>query len=58
MYFDSDAVVKLARQEVCSADLVSWLDKHDDGPLVPSALVEVEVLRSAAPISSASYRSP
>ncbi|MFV2025681.1 MULTISPECIES: type II toxin-antitoxin system VapC family toxin [unclassified Solwaraspora] len=52
IYLDSAAVVKLVRQEVCSADLVSWLNKHDDVPLVSSALVEVEVpraLRRAAP---------
>ncbi|WP_431900082.1 type II toxin-antitoxin system VapC family toxin [Micromonospora chalcea] len=52
MYFDPDAVVKLARQEACSIDLVSWLNNHDDAPLVSSALVEVEVpraLRRSAP---------
>ncbi|GIJ36629.1 type II toxin-antitoxin system VapC family toxin [Micromonospora sediminimaris] len=46
IYLDSAAVVKLVRQEMCSADLVSWLNKHDDVPLVSSALVEVEVPRA------------
>jgi predicted nucleic acid-binding protein len=52
IYLDSAAVVKLVRQEACSADLVSWLDGFDDVPLVSSALVEVEVpgaLRRSAP---------
>ncbi len=52
IYLDSAAVVKLVRQESCSADLVSWLNSHDDVPLVSSALVEVEVpraLRRSAP---------
>ncbi|MEV6814278.1 VapC toxin family PIN domain ribonuclease, partial [Micromonospora sp. NPDC051296] len=52
IYLDSAAVVKLVRQEACSADLVSWLNTHDDVPLVSSALVEVEVpraLRRSAP---------
>ncbi|WP_432955064.1 type II toxin-antitoxin system VapC family toxin [Micromonospora haikouensis] len=46
IYLDSAAVVKLVRQEACSADLVSWLNAHDDAPLVSSALVEVEVPRA------------
>lgn len=49
---DSAAVVKLVRQEAHSADLVFWLNTHDDVPLVSSALVEVEVptaLRRSAP---------
>ncbi|WFE62894.1 type II toxin-antitoxin system VapC family toxin [Micromonospora sp. WMMD714] len=52
IYLDSAAVVKLVRQEECSADLVSWLNTHNDVPLVSSALVEVEVpraLRRSAP---------
>jgi predicted nucleic acid-binding protein len=52
IYLDSAAVVKLVRQEACSTDLVSWLNAHDDVPLVSSALVEVEVpgaLRRSAP---------
>ncbi|MFF5076273.1 type II toxin-antitoxin system VapC family toxin [Actinoplanes sp. NPDC000266] len=52
IYLDSAAVVKLVRQEACSADLVSWLNEHQDVPLVSSALVEVEVpraLRRSAP---------
>ena len=52
IYLDSAAIVKLVRQEACSADLVSWLNTHDDVPLVSSALVEVEVpraLRRSAP---------
>lgn len=52
IYLDSAAVVKLVRQEACSADLVSWLNAHDDVPLISSALVEVEVpraLRRSAP---------
>jgi predicted nucleic acid-binding protein len=52
IYLDSAAVVKLVRQEAHSADLVTWLNAHQDVPLVSSALVEVEVpraLRRAAP---------
>ncbi|MEU8263862.1 hypothetical protein AB0C02_24955 [Micromonospora sp. NPDC048999] len=52
IYLDSAAVVKLVRQEACSADLVSRLNTHDDVPLASSALVEVEVpgaLRRSAP---------
>ncbi|MET8359713.1 type II toxin-antitoxin system VapC family toxin [Micromonospora sp. NPDC005171] len=52
IYLDSAAVVKLVRQEECSADLVSWLNSHGDVPLASSALVEVEVpraLRRSAP---------
>ena len=40
------------RQEAGSTELVSWLNSHDDVPLVSSALVEVEVpraLRRSAP---------
>ena len=46
IYLDSAAVIKLVRQEARTADLVSWLNKHDDVPLVSSALVEVEVPRA------------
>jgi predicted nucleic acid-binding protein len=52
IYLDSAAVVKLVRQEPHSAELVAWLNAHDDAPLVSSALVEVEVpraLRRSAP---------
>lgn len=52
IYLDSAAVVKLVRQEPHSADLVAWLNAHQDVPLVSSALVEVEVpraLRRSAP---------
>ncbi|MEU8116075.1 type II toxin-antitoxin system VapC family toxin [Micromonospora sp. NPDC048947] len=46
IYLDSAAVVKLVRQEACSADLVSWINAQGDVPLVSSALVEVEVPRA------------
>ncbi|MGC4868040.1 type II toxin-antitoxin system VapC family toxin [Micromonospora sp. DT53] len=52
IYLDSAAVIKLVRQEACTADLVSWLNSHGDVPLASSALVEVEVprvLRRSAP---------
>jgi predicted nucleic acid-binding protein len=52
IYLDSAAVVKLVRQEDHSADLVAWLNTHQEAPLVSSALVEVEVpraLRRSAP---------
>lgn len=52
IYLDSAAVVKLVRQEAHSAELVAWLNAHQDVPLVSSALVEVEVpraLRRSAP---------
>jgi predicted nucleic acid-binding protein len=54
IYLDSAAVVKLVRQEDHSADLVTWLNSHQDVPLVSSALVEVEVpraLRRSAPLA-------
>ena len=52
IYLDSAAVVKLIRQETHSAELVTWLNAHDDAPLVSSTLVEVEVpgaVRRSAP---------
>jgi uncharacterized protein len=52
IYLDSAAVLKLARQEEHSADLVDWLNTHADVPLVSSVLIEVEVprvLRRSAP---------
>ena len=52
IYLDSAAVVKLVRQESHTAELVAWLNTHQDAPLVSSALVEVEVpraLRRSAP---------
>ena len=52
IYLDTAAVVKLLRLESGSAELVSWLNEHDDAPLVSSTLIEVEVpraLRRSAP---------
>ena len=52
IYLDSAAVVKLVRQESHTAELVAWLNAHQDAPLVSSALIEVEVpraLRRSAP---------
>lgn len=52
IYLDSAAVVKLVRREPASAELVEWLNKRSEEPLVSSALVEVEVpraLRRSAP---------
>ncbi|MBL7256737.1 type II toxin-antitoxin system VapC family toxin [Paractinoplanes lichenicola] len=46
IYLDSAAVVKLVRQEAHSADLVAWLNAHEDVPLISSALIEVEVPRA------------
>lgn len=46
IYLDSAAIVKLVRQEDHSAELVGWLNAHQDEPLVASALVEVEVPRA------------
>ena len=52
IYLDSAAIVKLVRSEAYTADLVSWLNAHENAPLVSSALVEIEVpraLRRSAP---------
>jgi uncharacterized protein len=52
IYLDSGAVVKLARPEEHSSDLVDWLNARADVPLVSSVLIEVEVprvLRRSAP---------
>lgn len=52
IYLDSAAVVKLVRQEPHTAELVAWLNTHQEAALVSSALVEVEVsraLRRSAP---------
>jgi predicted nucleic acid-binding protein len=46
IYLDSAAVIKLIRPEEHSAELISWLNAHNDVPLVSSALVEVEVPRA------------
>ncbi|RCV53827.1 type II toxin-antitoxin system VapC family toxin [Marinitenerispora sediminis] len=53
IYLDSAALVKLARTELHSADLVEWLDNRSPGEsLAASSLVQVEVpraLRRSAP---------
>jgi uncharacterized protein len=52
IYLDTSAVVKLVRSEDFSEDLVGWLNKRSDRPLVSSALVEIELpraLRRSAP---------
>jgi predicted nucleic acid-binding protein len=46
IYLDSAAVVKLARVERETVELVSWLNARPDMSLVSSALVEVEVARA------------
>ena len=46
IYLDSSAVVKLVHNEVGTAELVGWLRRHANNPLVSSALVEVEVPRA------------
>jgi predicted nucleic acid-binding protein len=46
IYLDSAAVVKLARAEQGTAQLVSWLNGRPDTALVSSVLIEVEVPRA------------
>lgn len=46
IYLDSNAIVKIIREEHESAELVSWLNEHPDDELVTSALAEVEVPRA------------
>lgn len=46
IYLDSAAVLKLARIERETAQLVGWLNARPDTPLVSSALIEVEVPRA------------
>ena len=46
IYLDTSALVKLARQEPASDDLVTWLGGHPDSALVSSALAEVELPRA------------
>ena len=56
IYLDSAAVVKLARAERETAELVSWLNARPDMSLVSSVVVEVEVasaLRRHAPAALA-----
>ena len=45
IYLDSSVVVKLVHEEPESGDLESWLS-GDEGPLVTSALTEIEVERA------------
>ncbi|MBJ7608089.1 MAG: type II toxin-antitoxin system VapC family toxin [Candidatus Dormibacteraeota bacterium] len=46
IYLESSAVVKLARRETHTEDLITWLAERHDAPLVSSALVEIEVPRA------------
>ncbi|MHB8620042.1 MAG: type II toxin-antitoxin system VapC family toxin [Chloroflexota bacterium] len=46
IYVDSSAVVKMARRESGTTELVGWLNSRSDAALVSSALVEVEVTRA------------
>jgi uncharacterized protein len=46
IYLDSNALVKMIRQEDESTPLINWLNGHPDDELVSSALVEVEVPRA------------
>ena len=46
IYLDSNALVKLIREENESAQLITWLSVQPDGEFVSSALVEVEVPRA------------
>jgi len=45
IYLDSNALVKLIREENESAQLITWLSTQPDGEFVSSTLVEVEVPR-------------
>jgi predicted nucleic acid-binding protein len=46
IYLDTSALVKLARQEPGSTDLVSWLGQRPQAALIASVLVEVELPRA------------
>jgi hypothetical protein len=46
IYLDTSALVKLARIEPESAELVTWLASDRSSPLVASALVDVELPRA------------
>ena len=46
IYLDSNALVKMIRDERESTKLITWLNQHPDDELVSSALVEVEVPRA------------
>lgn len=46
IYLDSNALVKLIREEDETPELLSWLNQHANEQLVSSALVEVEVPRA------------
>lgn len=46
IYLDSNAIVKLVREEDETAQLITWLSTQPDGEFVSSALVEIEVPRA------------
>lgn len=46
IYFDSNALVKLVREEDETAQLITWLSVQTDGEFVSSALVEIEAPRA------------
>jgi uncharacterized protein len=46
IYLDSNALVKLIREEGETAQLITWLSTQPDGDFVSSALAEVEVPRA------------
>ncbi|HEV2778367.1 MAG TPA: type II toxin-antitoxin system VapC family toxin [Actinophytocola sp.] len=46
IYLDSNALVKLIREEDETPQLITWLGMQPDGEFVSSALVEVEVPRA------------
>lgn len=46
IYLDSNALVKLIREEDETPQLITWLSLQPDGEFVSSALVEVEVSRA------------
>jgi len=46
IYLDSNALIKLIREEEETAQLITWLGGQPDGEFVSSSLVEVEVPRA------------
>jgi predicted nucleic acid-binding protein len=46
IYLDSNALIKLIREEEETAQLITWLGVQPDGDFVSSVLVEVEVPRA------------
>lgn len=56
IYYDSSALLKLVRPEMESEDFRQWYEERQDVDAVSSALVRVEVIRTAHQLSPAAER--